>query len=104
MELKKDNARKFNTSLKNAITKLINEKVKVEIINSHNFPNCWVRVYPQTFFSNDFRLMVFVGFGNKIEDLLNINDVSYGNIQPYYISGKVFQWEQLFNNIPEQNN
>lgn len=101
MELNKTNARAFNTSLKNAITKLINEKVKVEILNSYNFPNCYVRVYTQSFFSNDFRLFVFDSFGFKRDDLLDLNNVSYGNIQSSYISGKVFQWENMANNINE---
>jgi len=99
MELNRENARAFNTSLKNAVSKLTNQKVKVEIINSYNFPNCYVRVYAETEFNNDFRLSVFDAFGNSRSGLLNINDVSYGNIQSKYISGKVFQWENLLNQI-----
>jgi hypothetical protein len=97
MELNKENARAFNSSLKVAISKLTNQKVKVEIINSHKFPNCYVRVHAETEFNNDFRLKVFDAFGNKRDGLLNAENVSYGNIQSKNISGKVFQWENLFN-------
>ena len=99
MALNKDNARAFNTSLKKAISTLTNQKIKVEIINSYKFPDCYVRVYAETEFTNEFRLNVFDAFGNKREGLLNPNDVSYGNIQGRYISGKVLQWENFFNQI-----
>ena len=97
--LNRDNARMFNSSLKAAVSKLINQKVKVEIINSYKFPNCNVRVYPETKFDNDFKLRVFDAFGNSRDGLLNPNDVSYGNIQSNYISGKVYQWELLFKDV-----
>jgi hypothetical protein len=97
--LNRDNAKMFNASLKAAIKKLINQKVKVEIINSYKFPNCYVRVHPETKFENDFKLRVFDAFGNSRDGLLNPNDVSYGNIQSNYISGKVYQWELLFKDV-----
>lgn len=99
MELNKENARAFNLSLKTAISKLTNQKVKVEIINSYKFPNCHVTVDAESEFSNDFRLNVFDAFGNSREGLLNLENVSYGNIQSTHITGKVFQWENLFNQI-----
>lgn len=98
MELNKKDARSFNVSLKQALKNLIDQKVKVEIINSYKFPDCYVRVYSENQFSNDFRLMVFDSFGNSREGLLNPLDVHYGNITSKYISGKVFQWENLFKN------
>ncbi len=88
-------AREFNFTLKKAISKLINQKVKVEIINSYKFPDCYVRLYAETEFSNEFRLNVFDSFGNSRSGLLNPEDVSYGNIQRKYISGKVSQWQNL---------
>lgn len=99
MKLNTENAKVFNSSLKEAIRKLTNQKVKVRIINSYKFPNCYVEVVAETEFSNDFKLNVFDAFGNKRDGLLNVENVSYGNIQSKYITGKVFQWENLFNEI-----
>lgn len=99
MQINQENATSFNASLKTAISKLINQKVKVRIINSYKFPNCYVEVYAENGFSNDFRLMVFDAFGNSREGLLNTENVSYGNIQAKHIAGKVFQWQNLFNQI-----
>ena len=97
MKLSCNNARAFNQSLKAAIGELTNQKVKVNIINSYKFPDCYVQVYSENGFSNEHRLLVFDAFGNKRENLLNDNDVIYGNIQKSHICGKVFQWENLFN-------
>lgn len=99
MILNKENARAFNSSLKAAISKLINQKVKVEIVNSYKFPNCYVRVHAESEFTNDFRLNIFDAFGNSREGLLNVTNVSYGNIQANSISGKVFQWENFINTL-----
>jgi len=96
-ELNTENARAFNQSLKNAISEMTNQKVKVSIINSYKFPDCYVQVYADKGFSNEHRMMVFDAFGNKRENLRNVNDVSYGNIQTTHISGKVHQWQNLFN-------
>jgi hypothetical protein len=97
MTLNTENARKFNSSLKAAINELTSQKVNVQIINSHKFPNCYVSIYPEVTFSNEFRLDVFDAFGNKRENLLNTEDVCYGNIQERSITGKVNQWLNLFN-------
>ena len=99
MELNKENARSFNSSLKAAISDLTKQKVKVEIVNSYKFPDCYVRVHAESEFSNETRLMVFDAFGNSREGLNNPENVSYGNIQSKNISGKVFQWVNLFNQI-----
>ena len=99
MGLNTENARSFNSSLKKAISELINQKVKVEIINPYKFPDCYVRIHAENTFTNDFRLNVFDAFGNSRNGLLNANDVCYGNIRHKDISGKVFQWENLFNSI-----
>ena len=95
--LNRENARTFNASLKAEITKLTNQKVKVEIVNSYKFPNCYVRVHAESEFNNDFKLMVFDACGYSRKDLLNTDDVSYGNIQSKNIAVKVIQWENLFN-------
>jgi len=100
MKLNKENARAFNQSLKLAVSNQTQQKVRVEIINSYKFPDCYVRVYAPNGFSNEFRLSVFDAFGNSRDGLLNMDNISYGNIQSGFISGKVFQWENLFN----QNN
>jgi hypothetical protein len=92
MELITENARAFNSSLKQAISKITNQKIKVEIINSYKFPNCYVRIHAETEFSNEFRLNIFDAFGNSRDGLLNTDNVCYGNIQSRNISGKVFQW------------
>jgi hypothetical protein len=91
-----ENAKSFNASLKSAINQLTNQKVKVRVINSYKFPNCYVEVYAEEGFSNDFRLMIFDAFGNSREGLLNTDNICYGNIQPKHIAGKVFQWENVF--------
>lgn len=96
MQLDTENARKFNASLKAAISNKIGQKVKVEIINSYKFPNCYVRVHPETKFENDFRLKVYDACHQTRSGLLDINDVSYGTIQSNSISAKVFQWVNLF--------
>lgn len=97
MDLIKTSAREFNTSLKKAIKEITGQKVRVEIINSYNFPKCWVRVYAETSFDNDFRLRVFDGCGFDRKGLLNDKDVSYGNIMPKFISAHVFEWEKICN-------
>ena len=46
MSLDNSNPRSFNSSLKKALKDKLNQKVKVEIINSYKFnPTTWVRVY-----------------------------------------------------------
>jgi hypothetical protein len=93
------NAKAFNISLKKAISNITGQKVKAEIINSYKFPNCWVRVYAENSFSNDFRLTVFDACNNDRKGLLNANDVSYGNIQKGYISAYVSEWIKTINNL-----
>lgn len=99
MKLITDNARAFNSSLKKAITELTGQKVKVEIINSYKFPHCWVRVYAETKFSNEFRLQVFDACKLDRKNLLDTEDVCYGNIRESFISAHVPEWENLFNTI-----
>lgn len=96
MTLDKQNARSFNSSLKKAVSALTNQKVTVRVINSYKFPNCYVEVYAETTFDNEFRLKAFDAFGNDRKGLLNHTDVNYGNITKSSITGKVFQWENLF--------
>ena len=101
MKLNRENAKSFNASLKKAFKEGGMNGVKVRIINSYKFPNCWVEVwFPNGTgeFSNDFRLRVFDASGFKRESLLNASDVSYGNIQKHSISAKVWEWEKVFNN------
>ncbi|MEI7960719.1 MAG: hypothetical protein WCI04_00125 [archaeon] len=101
MKLNTENAKSFNASLKQAFKEGGMNGVKVRIINSYKFPNCWVEVwFPDRTgeFSNDFRLRVFDASGFKREGLLNASDVSYGNIQKHSISAKVWEWEKVFNN------
>lgn len=101
MKLNTENAKSFNASLKKAFKEGGMNGVKVRIINSYKFPNCWVEVwFPNGTgeFSNDFRLRVFDASGFKRESLLNASDVSYGNIQKHSISAKVWEWEKVFNN------
>jgi hypothetical protein len=96
MALNRENARAFNASLKKAVIEAIGQKVKVEIVNSYNFPNCWVRVRPETEFDNDFRLRVFDVCNETRDGLRNLEDVSFGNIKSNSISAKVWEWEKLF--------
>ena len=101
MKLNTENAKSFNASLKQAFKEGGMNGVKVRIINSYKFPNCWVEVwFPDRTgeFSNDFRLRVFDASGFKRESLLNASDVSYGNIEKHSISAKVWEWEKVFNN------
>jgi hypothetical protein len=95
------NARAFNSSLKKAVTNLTGQKVKVEIINSYNFPRptLWVRVHAEKGmkFSNEFKLQVFDVCGNDRKSLLDETNVSYGNIQSTYISAYLKDWCKLFN-------
>ena len=100
MILNTENARAFNSSLKQAVKELTGQKVKVEIINSYKFPHCWVRIYAETEFSNDFRLKVFDCCNKDRSGLLNPENVSYGNIQSRYISAHVPEWQKLFETIP----
>ena len=96
MKLNKENSRAFNSSLKKAVKELTSLNVKVRVINSYNFPNCWVEISSENDFPNDFRLQIFDAFGNSRQGLRDANNVCYGNIQPSLISGKVFQWENMF--------
>jgi hypothetical protein len=96
MGLNRENARAFNASLKKAVSEAIGQKVKVEIVNSYKFPNCWVRIHPETEFNNDFRLRVFDVCYETRNGLGDAVDVSYGNIRSNSISVKVWDWEKLF--------
>ncbi len=103
MKLNKETARAFNQSLKNAVKELTGQKIKVEIINSYKFPNCWVRIYPETEFSNEFRGMVFDACKFDRATLLHPENIEYGNIRGNYISAHVPEWEALFNGITVKN-
>ena len=98
MILNRENARAFNSSLKAAIKEITGQKVRVEIINSYKFPNCWVRIYAETEFENEFRLKVFNACNFDRKGLLNPENVCYGNIRSTYISAYVQEWENLINN------
>lgn len=99
MELDLSNAKSFNISLKQAVKKATGLTVKVRIINSYNFPKCWVELYSRDImFSNAFRLKVFDSCGFNRNGLLNINDVSYGNIRCNMISAHVHEWLKVFEN------
>ena len=96
--MKIENATSFNKFLKNEIAEMTNQKVKVRIINSYKYPNCYVEVYNENEFTNDFKLMAFDTLGQSRDNLLNKENIRYGNIQANHISLKVFQWESLINN------
>ena len=92
-----EGARAFNSSLKKLVQEATGQKkVKVEIINSYKFPHCWVRVYAETVFSNEFRLRVLDGCGHDRKGV-DLNDVSYGNIRSNYISAYAKDWCNIFN-------
>ena len=96
--MKIENATSFNKFLKNEIAEMTNQKVKVRIVNSYKYPNCYVEVYNENEFTNDFKLMAFDTLGQSRDNLLNKENIRYGNIQANHISLKVFQWESLINN------
>ena len=96
--MKIENATSFNKFLKNEIAEMTNQKVKVRIINSYKYPNCYVEVYNENEFTNDFKLMAFDTLGQSRDNLLNKENIRYGNIQANHISLKVFQWKSLINN------
>ena len=96
-KLSTENARAFNSSLKKAL-KEQGYNVKVEIINSYKFPNCWVRIHAtDKNFDNDLRLRVFDANDFNRSNLNNQSDVSYGNIRNTNISAYVHVWEKIFN-------
>ena len=95
--LNTENARAFNSSLKAAIKELTGQKVRVEIINSYKFPNCWVRVHAQTEFTNEFRLKVYDACNKDRSGLINPENVCYGNIRTTYVSAHVPEWQTVFN-------
>lgn len=99
IKLNYENAKTFNAELKKAF-KLLGMGVKVRIINSYNFPKCWVDVGIQEgVFPNDMRLAIFDSQGNDRKNLRNPNDVSYGNIGEKWIAMSVANWEKFFNNL-----
>lgn len=98
MTLISENARSFNSSLKKAVSEAIGQKVKVEIINSYNFPHCWVRVYAPDTFKNDFRLRVFNACGFSSENV-DLTDIHYGNIGSNFISAYVKDWQKVFEKV-----
>lgn len=98
MELNKESARLFNSSLKQALSNITGQKVRVSIINSYNFPkNCWVQVLPEKGreFTNEFRLSVFDACKLDRKSLLNADNVCYGNIRSTMVSAHVSEWENL---------
>lgn len=86
--------KEFNFALKKKLEEA-GYKCRVRIVNSYNYPNCWVQVW-QSNFDNDFKLKVFDACGFKRENLLNPDNVSYGNIQTAYISASVTDWCKVF--------
>lgn len=102
VEINSTNARLFNNELKNAIQNLTGKKINVRVVNSYNFPNCYVQVSLKERserFSNEFRLKAFDALGADRSGLLNPSDVHYGNITSFYITLRVNQWQKLFNNV-----
>jgi len=95
MNLDSTNARAFNSSLKKAVATITGQKVKVEIINSYKFPHCWVRVHAETTFDNTFRRRVFDACGLNVSTLIDVNDISYGNIRERNISAHVPEWVKV---------
>lgn len=97
MNLDTTNAKLFNASLKAAF-KARGVTVKARIINSYNFPRCWVEVLRRDgkVFSNKLRLAVFDANGLKRENLIDETDVSYGNIRPHMIATHVPFWVKVF--------
>lgn len=96
MKLDRTNPGSFNRSLKKAIQELTGQPVRVRIVNSYNFPHCWVQVWGGEF-SNDFRLKVFDACGLDRKNLLDETNVCYGNIRSNGISAHVPEWEKVFN-------
>jgi hypothetical protein len=111
MALNASSAAEFNRSLKAALaSRLGHKKFKVRIVNSYNFPNCWVQVWlsddagngvPSASFPNDLRLEIFDAMGGKREDLLpkggvGEKNVVYGNIRMASISAYVKVWSKIF--------
>lgn len=85
----------FNALLK----KLLQDqgyKVRVHIINSYKFPDCYVEVWSNQTFKNELRLRVFDLQGGDREMLGNPNNISYGNIQSQSIAIKAFEWVKVF--------
>lgn len=95
--LNTENARAFNLSLKKTFEE-IGVKVRINITNSYKFPNCYVTVRPENEFENNFRLKVFDTCQLDRSGLLNVNNVSWGNIQANSIAIKVHQWVNVFTN------
>lgn len=102
MQLNTENARAFNSSLKAAIKTYTGQNVKISIVNSYKFPDCWVQVRAETEFTNEFRLQVFDACGFKRESLLHPDNVSFGNIRSNHISAYVSRWEKLFSSLLTQ--
>ena len=91
-------AKAFNASLKKAVAQELGmslSDVKVSIINSYKFPKCYVQVFVEGGFPNEFRLKVADAIGAR-KNLIDDKDVSYGNIQKNRISIHVPEWQAIF--------
>lgn len=104
-KLDSTNARAFNNSLKKAVLALTGKNVRVNIVNSYKFPDCYVQVILSDHsqrLSNEFRLQAFDTLERDRSSLINPNDVHYGNITSLYVTLRVNQWEKLFNSIVDE--
>lgn len=99
IKMKYENAKEFNAELKR-VFKFIGFKVKVRIINGYNFPKCWVDVgCMEGIFPNELRLAMFDCQGLDRKNLINPNDVNYGNIGEKWVAMSVGNWEKLVENL-----
>ena len=99
MTLNTENARAFNNSLKKAAEAATGLKLKVRIINSCNFPKCYIEIRTGDIdisIPNEFRLKVFDTCHLDRSGLLNPENVNYGNIRKSDIAIYPTDWERVF--------
>ena len=91
-------AKAFNASLKKAVAQELGvplSDVKVSIVNSYKFPKCFVQVFVESGFPNEFRLKAADAIGAR-KNLLDVKDVQYGNIRKNHINIHVPEWQAIF--------
>lgn len=90
-------AREFNNNLKRIFKDELKLKVRVGINYPHNWPNVrYVGVWTDEVIPNDIRKLAVLEVYGKLDGVMNLQDINYGNIQDHRISLSPTQWNSLW--------
>jgi len=81
----------FNVALKQTLKSKGVEVRGVRIVNSYNWPHCWIQVSGKM--PNELRKQVLIAYKRDIDDkTLNSDNIGYGNVRDTHISAHPQEW------------